>query len=63
MEEITKEVEEVRENRYEKNNFLLNLAIDSKADFLLTGDNDLLILENIERIKIMTFNDFIKEIE
>ena len=24
-----------------KDNFLLNLAIDSKADFLVTGDNDL----------------------
>ena len=32
--------------RDSKDNFLLNLAIDGKADFLITGDNDLLILEN-----------------
>lgn len=42
-----------------KDNFLLNLTIDGKADFLITGDNDLLILEKIEKTKIVTFSDFI----
>lgn len=48
--------------RDEKDNFLLNLSIDSKADFLITGDNDLLILKKIEHTKIMTFTDFIEHI-
>lgn len=45
-----------------KDNFLLNLSIDSKADYLITGDNDLLALDKIERTKIMNFTDFIEHI-
>ena len=37
--------------RDEKDNFLLNLSIDSKADYLITGDKDLLILEKIKKQK------------
>ena len=48
--------------RDEKDNFLLNLSVDSKADYLITGDNDLLVLEKIERTKIMNFTEFIKHI-
>ena len=48
--------------RDEKDNFLLNLSIDSKADYLITGDNDLLVLEKIEQTKIMNFTDFIQHI-
>lgn len=48
--------------RDEKDNFLLNLAIDSKADYLITGDVDLLVLEIIENTHILSFTDFIKEI-
>ena len=46
--------------RDEKDNFLLNLSIDSKADYLITGDNDLLVLKQIEKTKIITFTDFIQ---
>ena len=48
--------------RDEKDNFLLNLAIDSKTDYLITGDVDLLVLEIIENTHILSFTDFIKEI-
>lgn len=48
--------------RDEKDNFLLNLSVDSKADYLITGDSDLLVLEKIERTKIMNFTDFVKHI-
>ncbi len=41
-----------------KDNYLLSLAIDSNADFLITGDNDLLILNSIENTKILKFIDF-----
>lgn len=43
-----------------KDNFLLSLAIDSKSDYLITGDNDLLILENVQKTKIIKFNEFEK---
>ncbi len=40
--------------RDEKDNFLLNLAVDSNSDFLVTGDKDLLVLGNINQTKIVT---------
>ena len=43
-----------------KDNFLLDLAKHSKADYLIAGDNDLLILENFENTKIITLNQFLK---
>ena len=46
-----------------KDNFLLNLAIDSNADYIVTGDSDLLSLNRINNTKIITWNDFIKEIK
>ena len=46
-----------------KDNYLLSLAIDSNADFLITGDNDLLILTSIENTKIIKFSDFDKIIK
>lgn len=45
-----------------KDNFLLNLAVDGKANFLVTGDDDLLSLKEIEGIPILTFNQFIEKI-
>jgi putative PIN family toxin of toxin-antitoxin system len=42
-----------------KDNFLLSLAIDSKANFLVTGDKDLLDLNNIGETKIVTINQFL----
>lgn len=35
-------------------NFLINLSMDGKADFLISGDKDLLELEKIEGTKITT---------
>lgn len=43
-----------------KDNYLLSLAIDSNADFLITGDNDLLILSGIGKTEIIKFIDFDK---
>ena len=43
-----------------KDNFLLNLAIDSKADYLVTGDSDLLELRKIGITEIITLKDFLK---
>jgi len=42
-----------------KDNFLLELATDGKADFLITGDNDLLSLKKIQKTSILTMRDFL----
>lgn len=44
--------------RDKKDNFLLNLSKDSNADFLITGDKDLLIINIIENTKIITWTEF-----
>jgi putative PIN family toxin of toxin-antitoxin system len=46
-----------------KDNFLLSLAIDGNADYLLTGDKDLLVLENIGNAKIIQISQFIEILE
>lgn len=43
-----------------KDNYLISLAIDSNADFLTTGDNDLLVLNKAENTSMIKFNDFEK---
>ena len=48
----------VTECRDKKDVFLLSLAKDSNADYLLTGDKDLLVLEKIEGTQIITISDF-----
>ncbi|MCC5904969.1 MAG: putative toxin-antitoxin system toxin component, PIN family [Balneolaceae bacterium] len=52
---VTSEISECRDP---KDNFLLSLAIDGKADFLLTGDKDLLVLKVIENTEIKTISEF-----
>ncbi len=44
--------------RDKKDNFLLALAKDGNADYLLTGDKDLLELKKIGKTKIVTFSKF-----
>lgn len=49
--------------RDKKDNFLLALAIESKANFLITSDSDLLSLKKIEKTKILTWKEFIEELK
>jgi putative PIN family toxin of toxin-antitoxin system len=42
-----------------KDNFLLSLGIDGKADYLITGDQDLLVLESVGNLRICTISDFL----
>ena len=44
--------------RDKKDNFLLALANESKAEFLITGDKDLLILKKFENTEIITIAEF-----
>ena len=46
--------------RDSKDNFLLELAVDGKADYLITGDNDLLELKTVNKTKIIKMRDFYK---
>ncbi|MEO8569353.1 MAG: putative toxin-antitoxin system toxin component, PIN family [Ginsengibacter sp.] len=41
-------------------NFLLSLSIDGNATHLITGDRDLIILENYGATKILTIAEYLK---
>jgi putative PIN family toxin of toxin-antitoxin system len=42
-----------------KDNFLLALAKDSDAQFLVTGDQDLLIIEKFQNTEIVNYQEFL----
>ena len=42
-----------------KDNFLLDLAVTAEADFLVTGDKDLLEIKTLENVRIISPTDFI----
>ncbi len=44
-----------------KDNFLLALAKDSHAHFLITGDEDLLSISKFEKTKIISITKFLKQ--
>ena len=48
----------IRLSRDSKDNFLLALALKSNADYLITGDDDLLVLNQIGRTKIVRMSEF-----
>ena len=56
--ELVKVKSDIQICRDYKDNFLLSLAFDSKANYLLTGDNDLLDLKKFGTTTIMTMSEF-----
>lgn len=52
----------VNKCRDEKDNFLLALAKDSKADYLITGDEDLLVIHKYYYTQILTYSEFEKNV-
>jgi len=44
--------------RDKKDNFLLEIALEGKADYLITGDEDLLVLDSFHNTKIVKPKDF-----
>ena len=56
--EVTTEVNLCRD---EKDDFLLALAKDGNADFLITGDNDLLEIEKFEKTMILTMANYLEK--
>lgn len=55
--EVTSDIKKCRD---EKDNFLLSLAVDGNADFLITGDQDLLELKAIEKTQVVTINQYLE---
>jgi len=59
------ELVEIKSNieicRDPKDNFLLNLAVDGNADYLITGDKDLLEIGKIDQTSILTFKEFVEK--
>lgn len=49
----------VKKCRDPKDDFLLSLGEDSKANFLITGDKDLLELKTHKKMKILTIKEFL----
>jgi len=53
---VTSNIEACRDS---KDNFLLSLAVDGKADYLITGDKDLLTLQKFKKTKIVALTGFL----
>lgn len=51
--------EHIRACRDPKDNKFLDLAVTGKADYLVSGDDDLLILNPFENTKILTPREFV----
>jgi hypothetical protein len=50
-------------SRDAKDDYLLSLSLDGQADYLITGDDDLLVLKKFEQTIILKIADFIKLID
>ena len=46
-----------------KDNFILEIAAESKADFIVTGDKDLLTLKSFRGIPIIKPNEFLNRLK
>ena len=46
--------------RDNKDNFLLAICADGKADFLVTGDEDLLVLKKFKKTSILKIADYLR---
>jgi len=58
--EIVKVTSKISACRDSKDNFLLSLSVDGKADYLITGDDDLLELKTFKQTRILKISDFEK---
>ena len=47
--------------RDKKDNFLLSLCEDGKADYLITGDEDLLVIKKFKKTSILKIADYLKK--
>lgn len=61
--ELIEVTSEVKLSRDPKDDFLLSLAKDSGANYLVTGDRDLLDLIRIGKTKIITISAFLDKLK
>jgi uncharacterized protein len=61
--EMVEVIEQIDICRDPKDNMLLELAVSGYADYLITGDDDLLILQEFEGVRIATPRQFLDEAE
>jgi putative PIN family toxin of toxin-antitoxin system len=45
-----------------KDDFIINLALDAQAHCIVTGDADLLVLNPIDALEILTMTDFLQNV-
>ena len=50
----------IKRSRDAKDDFLLSITVDGNADFLITGDDDLLVLGEIGKAQIITLSHFLE---
>lgn len=50
--------DQIEECRDPKDNFLLELCVSGKADYLITGDEDLLVMNPFRGLRIITYRMF-----
>lgn len=50
--------ENVNDCRDKRDNFILEIAINSEADYIITGDQDLMVLNPYRGTQILSFHDF-----
>jgi putative PIN family toxin of toxin-antitoxin system len=48
--------------RDKSDNFWIELSKDGRADYLVTGDKDLLVLRSFEKTRILTITEFLKDL-
>lgn len=60
MSEFVGITERVKVCRDEKDNFLLDLCLSGNADYLVTGDADLLTLNPFKKTEIIDYRSFEK---
>jgi len=53
----------VRLSRDLDDNYLLSMSLDCDADYLITGDPDLLLLHQFGKTKVVNMSEFLKVIE
>jgi predicted nucleic acid-binding protein len=58
--EITENVQECRDPKDDK---VLELALNGKAQYIISGDRDLLVLHSFRDVIVTTADEFLKTIE
>jgi len=60
---LTEIVETVQECRDPKDDKILELALNGQAEYIVSGDKDLLVLNPFRGVKIVTAEEFLRTVE